>query len=87
MFRLFRHLLWPLTRFIHSEVHLLGNWFDNSSDQPPFGSDDEDSDEDGEGAFRLEDVSSDVEMDPETLMMDDDDESDGGYEIPRNSFW
>jgi len=58
-----------------NEVHLLGNWIDTSSDEPPFDSDD-DSDEDNEGAFRLEDVSSDVEMDPNELALDDDDDED-----------
>ncbi|KAJ7446178.1 hypothetical protein B0H11DRAFT_2085426 [Mycena galericulata] len=48
-------------------VYLSGNYIDLKSDMPPFG---DDSDMDSEDAFDLEDVSSDVEMDPNDL--DDD---------------
>lgn len=57
-----------------NEVHLLGNWIDISSNNPPFGSDDED--ESDEDAYRLDDVSSDVEMHPDDLL-EDGDETDG----------
>jgi len=44
---------------------------------PPFGEDGDDSDLDIDGpGYNLEDVSSDVEMDPRDLLVGEDDESD-----------
>jgi len=61
-----------------NEVHLLGNWIDTApNDVPPFGSDDDDDDddEDSEYGYRLQDVSSDVELNPSDVELDDTDGS------------
>ncbi|EJD35050.1 hypothetical protein AURDEDRAFT_188848 [Auricularia subglabra TFB-10046 SS5] len=63
-----------------NSVFLLGNYIDQEpNDEPPFGDDYDDlSDEEG---YRLEDVSSDVEMDAADLAgLDDDDSSDARIE-------
>lgn len=49
-----------------NKVYLLGNYIDQGEDDMPPGMG-SDMDSDDEGAFRLEDVSSDVEMDPADL--------------------
>jgi len=63
-----------------NEVHLLGNWIDQSADNgpSPFNSDD---DSDGEDSHFLEDVSSDVEINPEDLDSLDEDDADRFEEV------
>ncbi|KAH7913915.1 hypothetical protein BJ138DRAFT_1171012 [Hygrophoropsis aurantiaca] len=54
-------------------IHLSGNYIDQvQPDAPPFGSDDEEDSDMEEGAFNLEDVSSDVEFDADAIEMDED---------------
>jgi len=62
-------------------VHLSGNYID----QPRIGDEDSDS-EDDEPAYRLEDVSSDVEMYADDFGDDDDENEDDGEEMDSNRF-
>lgn len=55
---------------------MTGNYIDQSPvDNPPYG-DDMDSDDDSEGAYNLGDVSSDVEINPEDIELDDSEDDD-----------
>ncbi|KAI0266827.1 hypothetical protein BC834DRAFT_969334 [Gloeopeniophorella convolvens] len=70
-----------------NEVHLSGNYVDQSPDQVPYNGD---SDEDDEGDYALDEVSSDVEMNPEDMLEplsgEDDDEDAGRFEeVPSDA--
>ncbi|KZS98578.1 hypothetical protein SISNIDRAFT_492825 [Sistotremastrum niveocremeum HHB9708] len=66
-----------------NEVHLLGNWVDRSPEGPDmFDSEDEDEEEDG---LRLEDVSSDVEVEVDHLEMDEDTDAERFEEVQEKS--
>ncbi|KAG8925346.1 peptidylprolyl isomerase fpr4, partial [Tulasnella sp. 408] len=56
-----------------NKVHLVGNYIDQSPLPFPDGEYDSEGDEDDEDAYGLEEVSSDVAMDPNDLLMEDSD--------------
>jgi len=63
-------------------VYLYGNYIDQNTNQPPYDSD-MDSDMSDEGAYNLDDVSSDVEVHPDELQGLEDD-SDRFEELPED---
>lgn len=63
--------------WVSSTIYLSGNYIDQSPvDNPPFG--DSDSEDD---AYALDEVSSDVEVNPEDYDMDDDEDEDSQYAL------
>jgi len=59
-------------------IYLTGNYIDQAPvDNPPY--DDDDSELDSEDAYDLNDVSSDVEINPDDLEMDDDSEDEDSH--------
>jgi len=64
-----------------NEVYLTGNYIDQAPDQVPYNDDDDDDESEQEGEYALDEVSSDVEINPADIVglpIDEDEDEDAG---------